>query len=325
MEATRIASIRPTEVGFVGHGLRRPECVQCTATGDVFVSHFGGGVTRIRPDGSQQDILGPGDPVVATNGLALTRTGDFLCANLLPPGGVWRIDSRGRQSPFLLEVEGYSIPSANFVHIDRCDRVWITVSTRQEPRSLAYRADVADGFIVLVDERGARIVADELGYTNEAKIHPGGDWLYVNETFARRTSRFRIGGDGSLSEREVVARYGQGIFPDGLDFDEAGGLWITSVISNRVLRMAPDGGRHMLLEEYDTNQLGVVEWAYKAGKLGREHLDHIHTEVLKSVSSIAFGGPDRKTVYLGNLLDDRIYTFASSIAGAEPPHWRFET
>ena len=44
---------------------------------------------------------------------------------------------------------------------------------------------------------------------------------------------------------------------------------------------------------------------------------------LKNIASVAFGGPDLKTVYLGNLAGDRILMFTSPIAGAEPVQWRY--
>ncbi len=112
-----------------GQGFVRPECVLATARGDLYVSHFGGGVTRLNAEGARQDLLGPGDPTVQTNGFALTPEGDFLCANLMAPGGVWRVTRDGGQSPFLTEVEDRPIPSCNFVALDRAGRVWITVST----------------------------------------------------------------------------------------------------------------------------------------------------------------------------------------------------
>jgi hypothetical protein len=61
--------------------------------------------------------------------------GDFLCANLMPPGGVWRITRDGRQAPFLLEVEGRRVPPCNFVAADPLGRVWITLSTWLKPRA----------------------------------------------------------------------------------------------------------------------------------------------------------------------------------------------
>lgn len=313
----------PLELDSVGRGLVRPECVLATAAGRLYAAQFNGGVTLLEPDGGQRDLLGRGDIAVKTNGFALLPNGDLLCANLMAPGGVWRIAPDGSQTPFLLEVAGRPLTSCNFVALDRQGRVWITVSTWLEPRAQAYRPDVADGCIVLVDGRDARIVAEGLGYTNEAILDSSGAFLYVNETFARRTTRFRIADDGSLVAREVVASYGPGTFPDGLAFDEAGGLWVVSVVSNRVIRIAPDGEQHLVLEDSDPAWLAAVESAFQECRLDRPHMDRVSSRRLKSISSIAFGGADRRTAYLGNLLDDRIYSFRSPWPGLEPVHWDF--
>ena len=185
--------VAPSDLGFLGEGLTRPECVLCTANGDVYVSNFEGGVTRIPARGAQHDIADRSRPI-GTNGFAITAECEFLCANLHPEGGggVWRVRRDGSSEPFLVELDGRPLPPANFVGIDQAGRVWITVSTWREPRQLAYRADVADGFIILIDASGARIVLDDCGYTNEAIVDPSGVWLYVNETMGRRTRRHRI-------------------------------------------------------------------------------------------------------------------------------------
>jgi len=56
--------------------------------------------------------------------------------------------------------------------VDSQNRIWLTISTRRTPRALGYRSDVDDGYIVLLDHGGARIVADGLGYTNEVQFDP---------------------------------------------------------------------------------------------------------------------------------------------------------
>jgi sugar lactone lactonase YvrE len=308
----------------IGKGLTRPECVAATRSGAVYCSHFGGGVTRIDPDGSQRDILGPGDPVVATNGFSLMPDGSALCASLLPPGGVWRVTPDGRQEPFLTELDGTTLPPCNFVNLDYRGRVWATVSTKRVPRALGYRKDVADGYIIVKDEKGVRIAAEGFGYTNEALVHPDGEHLYVNETFARRLTRMRITDDNRLIERETVAEFGPGIFPDGLGFDAEGGVWIVSIISNTVIRVTPDGGQQIVLHDADADHIDFVEADYHAGRMDRPHLDEVKSSYLRNVSSVAFGGPDLKTVYFGNLLDDRIYSWQSPVAGAEPPHWSYD-
>ncbi|MBT4043157.1 MAG: gluconolactonase [Rhodospirillaceae bacterium] len=323
--ATDKFHLTPGDLGTYGAGLTRPECVLCLADGTVITSHWEGGVSVIAPDGSRRDILGQradGLPPVATNGFALTKDGDFLAADLHGEGGgAWRLSRNGDVRPLLVELNGEKLPSANFVGVDHDQRIWITFSTRHDPRALAYRPDVADGFIVLIDDKGPRIVADDIGYTNEAIVDPTGDWLYVNETMARRTSRYRIGEGDGLGAHETFVEYGHGTYPDGLAFDEEGAFWMTSVVSNRVIRVTPDRQQHVVIEENDPAQLEFIEKAFLAGEMDRSHMDNIETEVMQSISSIAFGGPDRRTAYLGNLLDNKLYTFESPVPGFTPSHW----
>jgi len=309
---------------FVGTGLQRPECVLATARGDLYTADWRGGVAELRADGSQRLTTGalPGGRALRPNGIALRPDGSYLLADLgETQGGVFRLGRDGGLRPLLERVEGIDLPPTNFVHQDAQGRVWVTVSTRRQPRAAAYRADVADGFIVLLDARGARIVADGLGYTNEALPSPDGAWLYVNETFGRRLTRFRIGIDGALTGRETVAEFGAGTYPDGLAFDAEGGIWIVSVVSNRVIRVAPDGAQQLVVEDADRSHVEWCEQAFRAGALGRPHLDKAAGKVLKNISSLAFGGPDRRTVVLGCLLGDRLATFRSPIAGHPPAHW----
>ena len=121
-------------------------------------------------------------------------------------------------------------------------------------------------------------------------MHPSGQWLYVNETFARRLSRFALHADGSLGAKEVVTEFGPGTFPDGLAFDEEGHAWVVSIVSNRLIRVAPDGTPTTWLEEADAAHLARVEAAFEAGTMGRPHLDGAPSRSLRNISSIAFCG-----------------------------------
>jgi sugar lactone lactonase YvrE len=298
--------------------------VLVTASGHVHTADWRGGVATLHPDGSQTLVRGtlPGGRPLRPNGIALEKDGAFLLADLGDEmGGVFELRRDGTVVPFLERVDGVDLPPTNFVAIDMDDGVWITVSTRLRPRARAYRADIADGFVVLVDARGARIVADGLGYTNEALVSPDGRWLYVNETFGRRLTRFRVTADGSLSARETVTTFGEGTYPDGLAFDAHGHIWITSIVSNRVIRVAPDGGQSLILEDADAAHVRWVEDAYRANALGRPHLDTRAGRKLANISSLAFGGPNLRTAYLGCLLGDAIATFRTPVAGHPPAHW----
>jgi sugar lactone lactonase YvrE len=311
---------------FSGAGMMRPECVLATAAGDLFSADWRGGVAHLRPDGSQMLYAGPGPDGIALrpNGIALLRDGSFLIAHLGDDnGGVFRLMRDGQVEPWLQRVDGIDLPPTNFVIEDAAGRFWVTVSTRLRPRALGYRRSCDDGFIVRIDARGAAVVADGLGYTNEVAVHPDGRWLYVNETFGRRLSRFALQADGTLGPKQVVCEFGPGTFPDGLAFDEEGHAWVVSIVSNRLIRVAPDGTQTLWLEDADAAHLAWVEAAYEAGTMGRPHLDRNPSRTLRNISSIAFCGPDRRSAVLGCLLGDRLATLRLPVAGAAPAHWHY--
>jgi sugar lactone lactonase YvrE len=316
------------DVSWVGAGLARPECVLATSQGDLYSADWRGGVAHIKPDGIQclyqaQPVDGE---VLKPNGIALMADGSFLLAHLgAELGGVFRLERNGQSSPFLRTVDGIDLPPSNFVTEDALGRIWITVSTRLTPRSLGYRRSCNDGFIVMVDSKGARIVADGLGYTNECLVDPSGQWLYVNETFSRRLSRFALRSDGSLGIKQIVAEFGMGIYPDGLAFDKNGHIWIVSIVSNSVIRVTPEGKQELWLRDVDMTHLANVEAAFESNELGRVHLDNVNSKVLRNISSLAFGGSDLRTGYLGCLLGDAIASVQMPVAGHPPVHWNYKT
>lgn len=313
--------IDPERLGFVGIDLKRPECVLVDAAGALHVADWRGGITVIAPDGGQKTYLAHGPFKPKPNGIAILKEGGWLLTHLGDEdGGVYRLDPDGGLEPLLLEVDGAPLPPTNYVHVDATGRIWITVSTRLTPRIEACRPDCDDGFIALLDDSGARIVADGLGYTNECLVHPETGQLYFNETFARRLSRFDVGPDGALTNRTTVHEFGKGEYPDGLTFDTDGGIWVTSIVSNRVIRIAPDGSRRTILDDSVADHVDWVEAAYLAGKLERRHLDRAEGRRLRNISSLAFGGRDMKTVYLGCLQGDRIATFETEWSGLPPAH-----
>ena len=309
----------------VGVQLHRPECVLATSNGRLYTADWRGGVAVTEPDGAQWYLLPKEDLGLRPNGICLMEDGSFLVAHLGDDkGGVFRISEDGTTTPFCVEADGIALPPTNYPHLDRKGRVWITVSTRRIPRALGYSNGIADGFIVLVENGTARIAADGLGYANECLVHPDGKHLFVNETFSRRLSRFDIDENGNLSNRTAVAEFGTGTFPDGMTFDTDGGIWITSIVSNRLIRISPDGTEEVMIEDCDPAHLHWVEDAFQAGRMGRPHLDNARSRKLKNISSLAFGGPDLKTGYLGCLLDDCVYRFAAPVTGYAPVHWNFK-
>ncbi len=317
-----------SQIRFVGANLKRPECVVAHASGLLLVPDWTdpGGISLIPPCGKVRSILatrpGPGvDLPLRANGIALEPGGTVLIAHLgNDRGGVYRLWPDGRVEVVTDRVAGSPMPPANFVLRDTGGRLWVTVSTTKVPRALDYRPDAATGFIALHEGGETRVVADGLGYTNECLLSEDENTLWVNETFARRLTAFKVDGN-TLTDRRVITEFGPGTFPDGLAPAADGSILITSIISNRVLRVWPDGTIETLLEDSNASHLEWVEAAFQAGKMGRPHLDGIKSVCLKNISNLSFGGPNLATAYLGCLLGDRIAAFDCPLPGRPLPHW----
>ena len=306
----------------IGAGLCRPESVLATANGDLFCSHIGHGVARIR-DGLVQalapETIYRGQPLLP-NGIALRADGTFVIANIADAGGIFQLDADGCR-PLLTEMNGRPAPPVNFVTLDETGRVWFSVSSTQSPRHLAYRRDVADGFIGVIEAGRARIVLDGLHYTNEIRPDLEQGWLYISETMGRRISRCSIDMALNTGPREVLASFPRGAFVDGITQTADGGLVAACIVSNELFHIASDGAITLLASERDEDWVIEVETALDDKVMGRHHFDHTPARVLRNVSSVAFCGADLDTLVCGCLLGDRLIAFDTDLRGKAPLHW----
>ncbi len=326
MSAASADAMLPLErLSFIGSGLSRPECLVTHRSGLIFTADWTGtgGVSIVAPNGNVSRILAREEGrTLRPNGIALEPGGSFLIAHLgVDDGGLFRLHPDGRVEDIALHIAGVTIPPSNFPLLDSRSRIWLTVSTRVSPRADDYRPTAQTGFIALIENGVGRIVADGLGYANECALSADEQHLFVNETFARRLTRFDVAANGDLSNRTTVATFGAGTFPDGVVLDTEGAAWVTSIVSNRVLKVVPNGLISTVLEDSDPQHLAFVENAFQSASMGRPHLDGVKSRVLRNVSSLAFGGPDLRIAYLGCLLDDRIPYFEASATGALPRHF----
>jgi len=123
-------------------------------------------------------------------------------------------------------------------------------------------------------------------------------FLYLAQTTADNVLRFRIEGD-RLSAPEVYGpeSLGTRCFPDGIAFDASGNLWVTLVLANRIVAIAP--GRDVVTVAND--EAGVL---------------------INKPTNVAFGGNDLRDVYIGSIASSYVLRGRSQIAGQKLVHQR---
>jgi gluconolactonase len=328
-------TVSEKDVAFVGSNLRRPECILAFQDGTIMTSHPQG-VLRLDQDGSETicgDTAYDGFERAATeaqrygsgslpNGFARLRSGEVIIANF-GRNRFERIAPDGRVEIYLDQINGHPIGKANFVYRDHLDRLWLTVSVRTPDWVEAVKqGKIDDGLVILVDESGPRVVASDLGFTNEVRLDASGEWLYVVETFRFRISRFRVAPDGSLSNRQIFGPDPLPVHPDGIAFDEACNLWIVAPIDERVVYLDPQGKLHTVLDLGNPDRIADYHRATEKGDFSFDHVWRAGWNPNPLLTGLAFGGPDRKTVFLGSLGGHRLPSFHVPVAGLEMAHWR---
>ncbi len=320
MSSAKSFALDLSELQFVGNNLARPESVLTMKDGTLYVSDARGGVTRIDTDGTQT-LLGNvhGEP----NGLAMDHDGNIYFANI-DDGKVYRLRPDGGTDVVLSEIDGKPLGAVNFVFLDSRGRMWITVSTHIIPWFPAAAAPRPDGYIILVDEKGPRVVADGILFTNEARLDANEEYLYVAETMGARMLRYKVQPNGDLGEKEVFGpdNLGTGAYVDGFAFDAEGNIWVTAIIRNGIILITPDGDAHTVFE--DVNQAALDNAAAKvaAGALTPLEMMACVGPRLQFPTSVAFGGPDLRAVYVGSLGMPHLVSFRSPTAGLPLSHWR---
>jgi gluconolactonase len=279
------------DVRLLGRDLQRCEGVMCARDGTVWAADGRGGCTRLAPDGSDEVRVGDvgGEP----NGICLDREGRIVIANL--HGEVQRLDPEsGRHEVLATEASGRPTTSPNFPFVDRQDRLWVSNSTARADLMEAILQPAGDGFLFCIRDGRSEIVAEDLWFANGVAVDADERFVYVAESSAFRVMRFPIRGDGSLGPRE---QYGPdlGTAPDGVAFDEAGNLWVTLPMPNTIGFITPVGAWEAVIEDPDAT-------------------------VMRLPTNICFGGPDRRTAYIGNLVGPSLPTFRVPVPGMALVH-----
>ncbi|MFT5488324.1 MAG: gluconolactonase [Alphaproteobacteria bacterium] len=322
------------DLTYVGRDLQRPECILAEKDGTLWTADARGGVVRISTDGSQEVITQHVSDGFASNeddtrrfvdgtqpnGLAFDKNGDVLIANF-GTDVLERMTRNGETTLMYDTVDGEPIGKVNFVLRDSKDRVWVTISTMMHDWTQAQRPDVADGRILLVDDNGIRIVADNIQLTNEIRLDANEEWMYVVQTCGRNIIRMRVQPDGELTDREIYGPTDTGRFIDGIAFDSFGNLWGTHVMSDQVFAITPDGDHRVILNDTTPEEIARIDQEFQAKTITQEFLATCGGTIARWMASVTFGGPDLRTVYVGSLRGTTLPAFRSPVAGQPMVHW----
>jgi len=292
-----------------GRGLQRPECVWADSEG-VWASDARGGLARVFVD-RDPDLLGSG--IADPNGFSRRPDGGFVVAGL-GDGRLHQVTPDGRTRVLLASLQGVALGAVNYACSDGPQRIWLSVMTRHLPWVPAMQTRKRDGYILRVDgDARAEIVADGLDLTNEVKVSPDGRHLYAVETLGGRIVRFPIRPDGSLGEKQRVGpdTLGRGALPDGLTFDPAGNIWVTIITQNAIHVIDRDGAQHVVYSDANLAAVDAIAGAVEQRTGTLDHLLACMTVAgpLRLPTSLAFGGPDGRTVFVGSVGLTHLVTF----------------
>jgi sugar lactone lactonase YvrE len=298
------------DFGTFGRGLQNPECVWVDREG-IWVSDLRGGIARVR-ENTDSELLGSG--IGQPNGFSRRPDGSFVVAGI-GDGKLYLISPDGRTRMLLDNIDGKPLGAVNYACADGQDRIWVSVMTRQPQWHDALTLQNGDGYILRIDGEDLRteIVADGLDLTNEVKLSPDGRYLYAAETLGCRIVRFPIRRDGSLGQKERVGpeSLGRGALPDGITLDAAGNVWVTIINQNGLFVIDEHGDVHIVYR--DMNEEAVEALAAHTDRRAST-VDHLaacasQNGPIPLPTSVAFGGPDGRTAYVGTLSLSHLATF----------------
>jgi D-xylonolactonase len=158
------------------------------------------------------------------------------------------------------------IPGFNDLFTDSAGRVYAG-SLRSDPFKGGARVP---GELWRIGEEGQVVqMYGDVGLTNGIGFSPDGRMIYHADSTGPHLIVHDVAPDGTMHNRRAIAHMSGGTIPDGLAVDEAGCIWVATYGGNCAARYTPDG-----------------------------KLDRKVAVPAKAVTSLCFGGTDRRDLYI---------------------------
>lgn len=207
------------------------------------------------------------------------------------PGGRRRIVrtdlATGHVEVLTERYEGKRYNSPNDVVVDPAGRIWFTDPLYAPDRSIMEHDHEA---VYRLDPSGqvTRVITQPaIGRPNGLAITPDGQTLYLIDSNYirpdgnRKIWAFEIAADGSVGKQRLLYNFGRGRGGDGMRLDQQGNLWVAAGIS---APRTPNETADVPTGVYVISPAGVL--------LGRIPIPE------DVITNLAFGGPEKKTLYV---------------------------
>ena len=288
------AGRRPNTVAEAAGTVAFLEGPVADAAGNVFFSDIAGNrIMKMNPKGDLSVFRADSG---RTNGNCFDAQGRLISCegNEQGPGRrrIVRTDMKTGKTEVLTDkLEGKRYNSPNDLCVDTKGRIWFTDPYYGLDRSQlemdvdgVYRIDSSGGE---ANSKVTRVLTQkEIQRPNGIAITPDDKTLYVIDSHPkpggnRKIWAFDVAGRGSLSKQRLVYDFGKGRGGDGMKLDMKGNLWVAAGIS---VKRGPG-------ETLD-NPPGVYVISPQGKLLGQIPIPE------NLITNLAFGGPERKTLYV---------------------------
>lgn len=221
------------------------------------------------------------DKTGRSNGTWFDPKGNLLtCAE--EKNEIWLINKKGKVKILLKDYQGHRLNGPNDIWAEKKGGIYITDPYYQRTFWDRKSSELKGQYVYYLPkgkDQPVPVIEDML-QPNGIVGTPDGKYLYVADIRGRKTFRYTINKDGTLSDKQLVLEQGS----DGMTLDERGNIYITG-----------NGG--------------VTAYSKEGKKLTFIRVSQ------NWVSNVCFGGKERKTLFI--TASESIFKIEMNVRGVE--------